>query len=144
SYLQRLLSLDEGVRNHPYTDTVGKVSIGIGRNLTDVGLSEDEVQFLFENDVRVATVIAQQTVSSFNSLSLVRQMVLIDMTFNLGHRLSLFQQTIAEINNGDYEKAAKSMLASVWAKQVGDRAIRLAEMMRTGIAYQFPTGKLYY
>ena len=35
-----LTKINEGLRSKPYVDTVGKVTIGVGRNLTDRGLSE--------------------------------------------------------------------------------------------------------
>ncbi|WP_233203010.1 MULTISPECIES: glycoside hydrolase family protein [Mycetohabitans] len=45
------LSRDEGRRLKPYLDTVGKTTIGVGRNLTDVRIIEDECDLLLENDV---------------------------------------------------------------------------------------------
>jgi lysozyme len=59
--------------------------------------------------------------------------VLLDMSFNLGIvGLLRFKNTLATIRRGDYSKAAAMMLDSLWARQVGKRAVRLAEMMRTG------------
>ena len=69
----------------------------------------------------------------FEALDTVRQMVLVDMAFNLGvHGLIAFHDTLSLISQGNYQRAGAEMLNSAWAKQVGARATRLAEMMRTG------------
>ena len=123
---------DEGVRAKPYMDTVGKVTIGCGRNLTDVGLSQAEIMVLLENDIHRAVVEAE-TFGWFGGLDETRQRVILNMLFNLGKsRFSLFKDTIHAIAVQNYEQAAQHMLASAWAHQVGKRADRLAEMMRTG------------
>lgn len=130
-----LLQRHEGVRKHPYTCTAGKLTIGIGRNLTDRGLSQDEIQYLFTNDLRIAETDAMTAVgySTYTSLSPARQAVLIDMAFNLGlARLSSFKQTLLAVKEGRYNDAADAMLQSKWATQVGERARTLARMMRTG------------
>jgi lysozyme len=130
--LKLQLMRHEGVELKPYTDTVGKVTIGIGRNLTDKGITHDEAMFLLESDVDEC-VADCQTFPWFAGLSPVRQRVILDMRFNLGpSRLRGFHNTLAAVGRGDYEKAAKGMLASKWASQVKGRAVRLAEMMRTG------------
>lgn len=128
--LKRLLTEDEGVRAFPYEDSVGKLSIGIGRNLEDRGLRPDEIQYLFENDLAEAErELATQPWSSGHGI--VRHAVLVNMLFNLGlSRLLGFKKMIAALGRKDYDAAATEMLDSKWAKQVGKRAIRLAQMMR--------------
>lgn len=125
------LTADEGKRSKLYVDTVGKWSIGIGRNLTDVGLSEDEIQYLFANDKRRAYEIAVSATKKavFDTLTLSRQAVLCDMAFNLGEKLYQFKATLRDIERGDYKQAAYDMEHSLWASQVGDRAKRLASIM---------------
>jgi lysozyme len=64
----------------------------------------------------------------------LRQDVLANMCFNMGAgKLSGFHQTLAAVQARDYETAATEMLDSSWARQVGHRARRLAEQMRTGV-----------
>ena len=64
----------------------------------------------------------------------VRQDVLFNMGFNMGCAgLSKFVNTLKMIETGDYERAAVGMINSLWARQVGARATRLAKMMRTGV-----------
>ena len=39
---------------------------------------------------------------------------------------------LAAMEQGDYQTAAKEMLASKWAVQVGRRAVELSKIMQTG------------
>lgn len=132
--LRAELVLDEGVRAKAYLDTVGKVTIGVGRNLTDVGLSRAEIEVLFQNDIDRVVGDAHAAFPWFAGLDPVRQLVVCNMVFNLGvPKLKKFKATIAAIEARQYEQAADQMLKSLWAKQVGKRARRLAQMMRTGM-----------
>lgn len=131
--IKSLLELHEGRRKLPYVDTVGKISIGIGHNLTDLGLTDSQVDAIFEIDLFAAIETCNRLFPHFNSMDPVRRLVVLDMAFNLGfNKLAGFTNTIGFINDGNYIQAARNMLASKWAKQVGSRADRLAEMMRTG------------
>lgn len=137
------LKLHEGSRLKPYRDTVGKLTIGVGRNLDDRGLSNDEVDYLLNNDVNVHVAELLKALPWVADLDEVRQRVLVDMAFNMGvPKLLTFKQTLAAVKRGDYWLAAEGMRASLWARQVGDgpggafdRAERLCEMMRTGRDY---------
>jgi lysozyme len=126
------LNRDEGRRLKPYLDTVGKTTIGVGRNLTDVGISDVECNLLLENDVMRSIMWLDRHLPWWRSLDAVRQRVIINMAFNMGRKLLTFANTLAAMQRGDYEAAANGMLASKWATQVGARAYRLATMMRTG------------
>lgn len=130
--LKYQLRRHEGYRRFPYEDTVGKLTVGIGRNLDDVGISEQEAQFLLENDIRkCAQRCAQWT--WWGGLDFTRQCVLLNMCFNLGWAgLNKFPKTLKAVREGNYAEAAREMLDSTWAHQVGQRAIELAEQMRTG------------
>jgi lysozyme len=124
----------EGRRRFPYTDTVGKTSIGVGRNLTDKGLSDDEIDYLLANDIREC-LEDLATFPWFAGLDPVRQRVLVDLRFNLGPtRFRKFKATIASVAQGDYVKASEHLGRSLWAKQVKSRAQRLIRMMATGVA----------
>ncbi|SIT68805.1 MULTISPECIES: lysozyme [Burkholderiaceae] len=90
------LSRDEGRRLKPYLDTVGKTTIGVGRNLTDVGIAESECDLLLENDVMRSVVWLDRHLPWWRSLDAVRQRVLINMAFNLGGMLGLVQRAYAE------------------------------------------------
>jgi lysozyme len=124
---------DEGLRLKPYRDTVGKTTIGVGRNLDDRGLSTDEVHYLLDNDIREVEEELSARLSFWRNLSEVRQRVLMNMAFNLGiDGLLTFRNTLKAVEEGRYSDAAKGMMQSKWAKQTGARAVRLAQMMLVG------------
>lgn len=133
--LYQQLSNDEGYRKFPYTDTVGKLTIGIGHNLTDRGLSDKAISFIFDEDVTQAEADARKLLGNyvFENLTLRRKAVIVNMAFNLGiERLSLFVNTLLAIKESRFGDAAHGMRNSKWATQVGDRAKRLAQMMELG------------
>jgi lysozyme len=136
SYLhiaQAQLKVDEGVKRFPYRDSVGKLTIGCGRNLDDVGLSDEEINFLLTQDLYRADMTARTLFPGFERLSDARKAVLVNMAFNLGQtRLAGFQRLREAVKEQDWEQAAKEMLDSRWSQQVGQRAVRLAEQMRRG------------
>lgn len=122
----------EGVRLKPYTDTVGKLTIGCGRNLTDRGISEDEAHYLLENDVD-ACIRDLSRLAWFADLDPVRQRALVDLCFNVGMAALLgFQHALAAMAIGDYPAAADGFTASRWYQQVGVRGPAIVAMVRTG------------
>ena len=124
----------EGLRLKPYRCTAGKLTIGIGRNLDDRGISQKEAYAMLERDIQDCEQwLIDEIPEVYNKLDEVRQSVLLNMCFNLGIKgLLEFKNTLSFIGAGDWERAANNMLASKWAKQVGVRAIELSEMMRKG------------
>lgn len=130
--LRAMLVQHEGLRLKPYTDTAGKITIGVGRNLTDNGITQDEADYLLDHDVAVA--IGECTrFPWYGCLDGVRQRVIVDMAFNMGgEKLRTFTEMILAIANGKYAIAANEMLLSAWAKQTKTRAADLAAMMRSG------------
>lgn len=131
--LVRQLRLHEGERLQPYRCTAGKLTIGVGRNLDDRGITRNESAMLLSNDIRLVETELIRALPWVARLDDVRQRVLLDMAFNLGVAgLLNFKRTLAEIEAGEYEKAASMMLDSKWAKQVSQRAERLSRMMVTG------------
>lgn len=125
------LKADEGVRPFPYEDTKGILTIGVGRNLRDVGLKPDEIEHLLSNDVAVAELVVRAYVPGFDMLSDIRQAVLVNMAFNLGGRFKEFQRMLAAVNAKDFTEASRQMMDSKWAVEVGARALRLSYSMRT-------------
>jgi len=131
--LAEQLKVHEGLRLKPYKDTVGKWTIGIGRNLEDKGITEQEALFMLNNDVDYFYDKIKKEINWFWALDDVRQNVLVNMAFNLGvSGLLTFKNTLSLISFNRYEEAAEEMLNSKWARQVGYRAQELAEQMRTG------------
>ena len=128
-----LIRLHEGLRLKPYRDTVGKLTIGYGRNLDDRGITQRDAETMLRDDVADTRTALITALPWFAELYGAREAVLIDMAFNLGPAgLLKFGRTLSAVEQGDYETAAVEMLDSKWAGQVGQRATRLAEMMRTG------------
>ena len=132
--LKAQLILHEGLRLKPYKDSVGKLTIGVGRNLDDKGITNNEAMTLLDNDIDDAYEDAKSLIASFNDIGDVRQRVLVDMSYNLGRsRLKGFKKMLAAVESGMFTTASREMLDSKWADQVGTRAERLAKMMRTGM-----------
>lgn len=123
----------EGVRLTPYRCPAGKLSIGVGRNLDDVGISLEEAEYLLSRDLDRAFLGLSKSLPYFQDLDSVRQGVLVNMAFNLGlSGLLRFQRMLSAVERGDYAGAAVEMLDSAWAGQVGGRARELARQMETG------------
>lgn len=128
------LSEDEGKRSKPYRCTAGKLTIGVGRNLDDRGVREDEIALMFNNDVLEAIGDCRRLFRSFDALNDVRKEVVVNMMFNLGYtRLAGFKKFLAAVQAGKWSDASREMLDSKWADQVGRRADRLANAMRKGV-----------
>lgn len=124
---------DEGLRLSPYKDSLGKLTIGYGRCLDTKGISKDEAEYLLANDLHEVQISLAEKLPWITDLTLARQAVLYNMAFNMGvPGLLKFKETLADIKAGFYASAAKEMLDSLWAKQVGPRAVRLARQMETG------------
>jgi lysozyme len=143
--VEHMLMEDEGVRVLPYFDCCGrefrkceckpqgKLTIGVGRNLEDTGLSENECQGLLSNDVKRTTVLVERSFPWFEKISTARRLVIISMAFNMGiDKLKEFKKMIRQIESGDFYSASKEMLNSKWAAQVKHRAVRLSEIMEKG------------
>jgi len=129
----RQLRLHEGERLKPYRCTAGRLTIGVGRNLEDRGITREESAILLANDIADMEREIQRALPWVARLDEVRARVLVDMAFNLGIvGLLAFKQTLGAIEAGQYQQAATMMLDSKWAKQVGGRAERLSRMMATG------------
>ena len=131
--LSKQLEIDEGRKRRLYKDTVGKLTIGVGRNIEDRGLRDDEIDLMLSNDIDEAIGIARALVPTFDKLDDVRQEVVANMALNLGMtRLAGFKQFIAALVRFDYQRATSEMMDSKWYDQVGDRGKRLAYAMREG------------
>jgi lysozyme len=126
------LKRHEGLRLKPYLCSEGKITIGFGRNLEDMGISEKEAEMLLMSDIQ-RCYEELDVFSWFHDLDQVRQEAMVNMLFNLGLPTFLeFKRTLKFMAEGAYSQAAAEMLDSKWANQVGDRAKELAYMVETG------------
>jgi lysozyme len=127
------LRRDEGVRLMPYRDTVGKLTIGVGRNLTDVGITNAEAEALLATDVARTAADLDRLMPWWAELDEVRQRVLLNMAFNMGAaEVARWRNWHALLRSGQFAAAADAMMRTLWARQVGPRAVRLSQMMRDG------------
>lgn len=130
SVLKTMLVRHEGLKKAPYRDSAGKLTIGVGRNLDDRGVLDCEVALMLDNDIDEARKACLRIFPGFDGIDDNRQHALLDMAFNLGAtRLAKFTKMIAAVQARDWKTAAKEMADSEWAKQVGDRALELEQLI---------------
>lgn len=126
----------EGEVLHAYTDSLGMLTIGVGRLIDKRkggGISKEESEMLLSNDVNKVVSELNTRLPWFNTLSDPRKAVLINMGFQLGIAgLMGFSKTLSLIESGQYAQAADQMLQSKWATQTPKRAVEMSEQMRTG------------
>ena len=125
----------EGLRLTAYVDTLGNRSIGYGHTPAFPGqmITEAEAEALLMQDLNAAQTDLLTALPWCFSLSVPRYCVLWNMTFNMGigHLLE-FRLMLAAVREANYPEAAKQMMNSLWASQVKERAVELAEQMETG------------
>lgn len=132
SLIEPMLIKDEGLKLKPYKDNLGKLTIGIGRNLDDVGISKEEALSLMRNDLQKVEHDLSKY-AWFNRLNESRKDVLRNMCFNIGvNKLIQFKKMIEALQSNDFEKASIEMLDSKWSIEVKERALRLSQIMRSG------------
>ena len=133
--LLEMLKRHEGVRSHVYLCSAGYETIGVGRNISKscMGLSDDEVDYLLQNDIERVIKELSAEYRWFNSLDDVRKDAMIDISFNLGAtRLRCFKRALAAMEVADYTTEAKEFLDSKWSRDVKGRATELCYMIETG------------
>lgn len=157
----RVASYFEGRKLQAYKDTVGKWTIGIGKNFDDVdflkseeemirkrlniytgniknividnGISNEECDYLYANSAKIAKKDAKSLIPNFEELSEARQIALIDFSFNVGYNvMKSFKNTRRYIENGEFEKASQGFKNSLWYKQVGRRGPIICSIIKTG------------
>lgn len=131
--LRQQLIAHEGIVLKPYRCTAGYLTLGVGRNLEQRGISPNEANFLLDNDIAHFEKLVKSHID-VSKCNEARTAVLINMAFNLGiNGLLKFKNTIAAVEAQDFTHAAAEMLDSQWAHQVGNRALELATQMDTGV-----------
>lgn len=130
--LYRSLVLHEDKRNYPYVDSVGKITIGIGYNLSDRGLPDSWINSQYIEDVDYFYKQFNETFSWYKDLNEDRQIALIDMAFMGWKKFLEFHHLIDALSKHDYVRAHDEMLNSKWAEEVKGRAITLANVILTG------------
>ena len=128
AYIRRF----EGFSKLPYKCPTGHLTIGYGHNL-ERGISKEVAELLLMQDIEIALKQVKNVFQFWPKLTDARLFVLVDMCYNLGlTNLCGFKKMLAATEQGDYQTAAKEMLASKWAAQVDRRAVELSKIMEKG------------
>ena len=123
----------EGLELKAYQCTAGKTTIGLGRNLDDYGITEEEAYYLAKNNINELENELDRAIPWWRQLEEARQRALINLAYNVGTTTLLkFKKTLQYLEDGSYEEAAKEVLDSRWADQVGRRAIFISNVFLTG------------
>ena len=135
SDLIKMLKRHEGVRSKVYMCSANFETIAVGRNISEsgLGLSTDEIDYLLNNDINRVREELTDEYFWFPALNEARQAAMIDISFNLGAtKLRLFVLALEAMANEKFDLAADEFLNSKWATQVGNRAIEVTDMIRSG------------
>lgn len=134
--LREMLKRHEGVKKYAYEDHLGYVTVGVGRCLDEnvgLGLSGEEIDYLLMNDIHRCRQELESEYDWFEDLDSVRQEALIDLSFNIGQtRLRGFVKALGHMADGNYAEAGDEFYDSKWAAQVGDRALEICQMIKSG------------
>ncbi len=134
--LKSQLLREEGAESCAYQDNLGYWTIGVGRLIDSRkggGLSNDEINYLLDNDIKTKTREVLLALPWMPRLSEPRQAVLIGMAFQMGiGGLLKFKRMLSAVEDGQYFEAAAQMVESTWARQTPARAHRMALQMETG------------
>ena len=129
--LLKELRRHEGMRNFPYKCSAGKLTIGVGRNIEDIGITDDEADYLLRNDILRVQDDLDRNVAYWRGFPERTQRALVNFVFNVGITRALrFKRMWAALSKYDFHQAADELLDSKYAKQVGRRAEDLADMIR--------------
>lgn len=121
----------ESLELMPYTCTAGKLTIGVGRNLTDRGISHETAMQMLDEDIDIVLGELQQAIPGWDNLRWNYKEALVDLAYNMGvPRLMLFRKMLSAIEADDPEKAAAELLDSRYAQQVGKRAENICALLR--------------
>jgi len=129
---KELIKKHEGIKLYPYKDTAGKLTIGVGHNLSDDGISLHIAETLLTDDIKIAINGLREIFKDWDDIPSTAQMALTDMMFNLGYnRFNNFKKMIAAIKICNWKEAAKEAENSLWCKQLPTRCKYDANMLRT-------------
>ena len=136
------IRLMEGKRAAVYDDATGlplsvgmtirgNPTIGYGRALNKRPLSDNEIEFLLDNDASETLEWCADNLNFWGDLSAMRQRAVANMVYQIGTSGFLkFHDTIAAIAKQDWLSAHDHILQSAFATQTPARAQRVASMIR--------------
>ena len=129
--LREDLIAEEGIRLKPYLCPAGKTTIGVGRNLDDVGITQDEAMEMLDNDIDRVKAQLAKALPWLETKSPDVQRAIANMTFQMGiGALLKFKKMLAALQARDYNAARREALDSTWAKQTPQRAKRVTDLFK--------------
>ena len=129
--LRKDLIAEEGLRLKPYLCPAGKLTLGVGRNLDDVGITEDEAMMMLDNDIERVKGQLAKALPWLETKPQGVQRAIANMTFQMGLGGVLkFQKMLAALQARDYNAARREALDSAWAKQTPQRAGRVTDLFK--------------
>jgi lysozyme len=131
SKIKTMIAVDEGLKLKPYRCSAGKLTIGYGHNLDDMGISQRVADMLLDEDAALAELACRKIFADlFEKWSENRRLGWINLAFNLGyHRLMQFRNTLRAARIEDWNEVEKGLRGSLWFKQVKGRAERVIRMV---------------
>lgn len=124
------LRRDEGSRRTVYKDSLGYDTFGVGHKGT-TPLSDAAIDLILHDDVAAVAANIEAAFPWAKSLSEPRYGALINLVFNMGlGGVMGFQKMLHAMRESRWEDAARELLDSRYATQVGERAHRLATQLR--------------
>lgn len=147
-YLRRNLTVHEGDKLRVYDDATGlpivkgsvvkgNPTIGRGRNLADPGISQQEDDEMFANDITRVQRELDVAMPWWENLNPARQLALAELAFNIGtdKLKSAWPRTMSFLASGQYISAANEVINNkIWVDQVGlERAKYVSTLIRTGV-----------
>ena len=129
--LRKDLIAEEGIRLKPYLCPAGKLTLGVGRNLDDVGITEDEAMMMLDNDIERVKGQLAKALPWLETKPQGVQRAIANMAFQMGLGGVLkFQKMLAALQARDYNAARREALDSAWAKQTPQRAGRVTDLFK--------------
>jgi len=154
--VQAMIARHEGAIPYPYKDSKGLWTIGVGhligngkslppeydawknnggpydkKNNTTPALTPEQMQKLFDEDFKKHYDLAKKG-PGFDKAPETVQNAFIDLTYNMGAWWTIFKQAAKSAEMGDFESTAKHLQDSKWYTQVGNRAVEIVSMIRSG------------
>ena len=110
------------------------------KNNTTPAMTNEQIQKLFDDDYEKHKAMAMKT-PGWALANETGQAAMIDLTYNMGSWFAiknknnnelLWKNTVAALESGNFDKAADGLKDSLWYKQVGNRAVKIVDMIRNG------------
>lgn len=156
-----MLTVDEGCRYKAYKDTTGHTTVGIGFNMDSptarstwiranvtesfnsvysdqCNLSTNSINSLLNTCIDSARTDLESLLPEYSTYPYCVQIALINLMFNLGKSVfSTFTGTIQLIKNKQFAEAAQHLLGTLWAREVPNRAKRVAQLFNNDYSGYF-------